>query len=153
MAELKSRQAANIAAGNKNRPASAGGKKRVVFITTPAVHALAQNDLLVSDRPLPVGTRFTADSLASHAALGSGVTVSIGIRDYKTKEVIDATAIASAVDVSSASPGRAMNNGGKVAAGIEYVTDKVTEVFVKFEGGNPTDNAQARFEIGYVSTD
>lgn len=152
MSEIKSRQAANVDAGNKNTPARVHGKKRTLFITTPAVHALAQNDTLASDVPLPVGTRFTADSFVSNAALGSSVTVSVGLRNYKTKEVIDATAIASAVAVDTA--GRyALNNGGKVAAGIEYVTDVVTEVYVTFAGGNPTDNAQARFEIGYVSTD
>ena len=151
MPEFNSRQAAAIAAGSKTL-ANSLGKKRVAVITSPATAAYAQNDTIASATVLPKGTRFLADSLVSNAALGASVTLSVGIRNAKTKAVIDATAIANAVAVATAGQ-TLLNNGTKVAAGIEYVTTEEVEVYATLGGGTPTTNAQFRIEVSYTSYD
>lgn len=151
MAEINSRQAATIASGKKVTPGSIG-KNRVLVLTSPATATYAANDTVGSGIALPIGTRFLSDSFVSNAAMGASVTMSVGIRDFKTKAVIDATAIASAVSVSSA--GRSLlNNGTKVLDGAEYVTDKVVEVYATLAGGTPTANAQFRIEVSILNTD
>lgn len=152
MTEIVSRQAANIAAGTKNTPAGVGSKKRTFILTSPATAAWAQNDTIASGRPIPIGTRFLCDSFASHTAFGTSVTMTVGLRNFKTKEVISATAICTATDISAA--GRTiLNTGAYVAAGVEYVTDVVTELYAVIGGANPTDDAQLRLEISAVTTD
>lgn len=151
MAEIVSRQAAKVAARTKMSPNEAYGKKRVLVITSPATAAWAQNDTIASPVLLPVGTRFTCNSFASHAAMGAGVTLDVGIRD-KDGTAIDADGIADGVDVSGA--GRsALNNGVLVAAGAEYVTTEPCYVYATLGGANPTDDAQIRIEIEVVTPD
>ena len=152
MAEIVSRLAAKIAAGTKLSPHEAGGKKRIVVITSPATAAWAQNDTIASGIPLPIGTRFTAGSFVSNAALGASVTLDVGIRNFATKTAIDADGIAASVAIATA--GRsALNNGALVAAGVEYVTTEVCEVYATLTGANPTDDAQLRIEVECVTPD
>lgn len=152
MAELNSRQAALVAAGTKMKPADVMGKKRVLILTSPATAAWAQNDTVASGVPLPPGTRILADSFVSHAAMGASVVMHVGLRDFATKVAIDADGIAASIDVSSA--GRtAANSGALVKDGAEYVTTAVSEVYVTLAGANPTDDAQFRLEVSFLSTD
>lgn len=152
MSEINSRQAAKIVAGQKVLPAEATGKKRVLVVGTPDTHALQNGDTIASGIALPVGTRFSAGSLASFAAMGTDVTLDVGIRDFKTKVAIDADGIATAVAVATA--GRsAINNGALVKDGAEYVTTVVSEVYLTIGGANPTANAQLRAEIEYICKD
>lgn len=151
MAEIVSRQAAKVAARTKMSPNEAYGKKRVVVLTSPATAAWAQNDTIASPVLLPVGTRFTCNSFASHAAMGVGVTLDVGIRDANGT-AIDADGIASAIDVAAA--GRsALNDGDLVAAGAEYVTTVPCYVYATLGGANPTDDAQIRIEVEVVTPD
>lgn len=152
MAELNSRQAANIAAGTRMKPAEVQGKVRCLVITSPATAAWAQNDTVASGVALPIGTRILASSIVSHEDFGSSVVMHIGLRDFATKVAIDADGIAASIDVSAA--GRtAANSGALVAAGVESVTTAVSEVYITLAGANPTDNKQFRAEIYYLSTD
>lgn len=152
MSEINSRQAAKIAANQKILPTESTGKKRVVVIGTPATHALQNGDTIASGVPLPVGTRFTADSIISHAALGTDVVVHVGLRNFKTKAVIDADGLAASVAVATA--GRTVaNNGDLVKDGAEYLTTVVTEVYLTIAGANPTASAQLRAEVGYIAID
>jgi len=151
MPEFNSRQAALIAAGSKTL-SNAIGKKRVLVMTSPATAAWAQNDTFASGVLLPKGTRFTCGSFASHAAMGAGVTLDVGLRNFRTKTVIDADGIAAAVAVATA--GRTeLNNGVLVANGAEYVALEDVEVYATLTGADPTDNAQIRLEIEYISYD
>lgn len=152
MAEIVSRQAAKIAAGTKLSPHEASGKKRVIVITSPATAAWAQNDLIASGIRLPIGTRILADTNVSREALGAGVTLDVGLRDFVTKVAVDADGIAAAVDVSAAGVGAA-NNGAFVAAGAEYITTTVTEIYATLGGANPTDDKQIRIEVSVVTPD
>lgn len=152
MAEINSRQAAKIAANKKVAPNEIYGKKRIVVIGTPATHALAQGDTIASGVRLPVGTRFTLGSRVSNAAMGTSVTIDVGIRNADTKVAIDADGIAAAVAVATA--GRsALDNGAFIAAGAEYVTDQPSELYVTIGGAAPTASAQLRVEVELVSAD
>jgi len=151
MAEIVSRQAAKVAARTKMSPNEAYGKKRVVVLTSPATAAWAQNDTLASPVLLPVGTRFTCNSYVSNAAMGTSVTLDVGIRD-KDGVAIDADGIAAAVAVATA--GRsALNNGALVKDGAEYVTTVPCYVYATLGGADPTDNAQIRIEVEVVTPD
>lgn len=149
MAEIVSRQAAKIAANTRLSAHEAGGKKRVIVITSPATAAWAQNDIFASGVQLPIGTRILCDSFVSNEALGAGVTLDVGLRNFDTKVAIDADGIAAAVDVAAA--GRtALNNGALVAAGVEYVTTSVSEIYATLGGANPTDDKQVRIEVSVI---
>ena len=151
MAEIVSRQAAAVAARTKQLPPQTFGKKRVVVITSPATAAWAQNDTIASPEILPVGTRFTCGSMASHAALGASVTLDVGIRDVNGT-AIDADGIAASAAVAAA--GRtALNSGALVAAGVEYVTLVPCSVYATLTGANPTDDIQIRIEVECITPD
>lgn len=152
MPEFNSRQAAKIAAGTKIGAGESGGTIRSVVLTSPATAAWAQNDTLASGVPIPIGSRFLSMSYVSNEAMGASVTLDVGIRDFTTKVAIDADGIGAAVAVSSA--GRSLlNNGALITAGIESLTTVVTEVYATLTAANPTDNAQFRIEVFYLSPD
>jgi hypothetical protein len=156
MPEFASRQVTALAGSatspGKMRPSDAGGRVRTVVITSPATAAWAQNDTIGSGFKLPIGSRFLSASFVSHEAMGSSVTMDVGIRNFDSKVAIDADGIAAAVSVASA--GRtSLNNGALVAAGVEYRTTEVAEVYATLTGANPTDNAQFRIEVHYVCDD
>lgn len=152
MAEIVSRQAAKVAANTKLSPGETGGRVRSVVITSPATAAWAQNDTIAAGVPIPIGSRFLAASYVSHAAMGASVTLDVGIRDWTTKVAIDADGIAVSAAVSSA--GRTvLNSGALVAAGVEYLTTAVSEVYATLTAANPTDDAQFRIEVFYISPD
>lgn len=153
MAEIVSKQAAEIAAGRKMNPAKCFAKQRVVVITSPATAAWAQNDTIGSGIKLPVGTRILAGGKASYGALGTSVTLDVGLREFAgAKTVIDADGIAAAVAVATA--GRAdLNNGALVAAGVEYLTTVESEIYATLGGANPTDDVQIRIEIPVLLPD
>jgi hypothetical protein len=152
MPEFNSRQAAKIALGNKLGAGESGGTIRSVVLTSPAVAAWAQNDTLASGVPIPIGSRFLSMSYVSNEAMGASVTLDVGIRNFDTKVAIDADGIGAAVAVSSA--GRSLlNNGQLITAGIESLTTVVSEVYATLTAANPTDNAQFRIEVFYLSPD
>jgi len=152
MPEFNSRQAAKVAAGTKLGAGESGGVVRSVVLTSPATAAWAQNDTLASGVPIPIGSRFLSMSYVSNEAMGASVTLDVGIRNFDTKVAIDQDGIGAAVAVSSA--GRSVvNNGVLVAAGVESLTTVVTEVYATLIAANPTDNAQFRIEVFYLSPD
>ena len=151
MAEISSKQVTARVAPGKAEPSQEGGKVRKVFITSPDSVTWANGDTIASGKILPAGVRFTAGSIASHAAMAASVVLAVGIRDASGTE-IDADGICASVSVASA--GRtALNNGALVAAGVEYVTTVPCEVYATLSGATPTANAQIRIEVEYVGND
>ena len=151
MAEISSKQVTARVAPGKAEPSQEGGKVRKVFITSPDSVTWANGDTIASGKILPAGVRFTAGSIASHAAMASSVVLAVGIRDASGTE-IDADGICASVSVASA--GRtAINNGELVAAGVEYITTVPCEVYATLSGATPTANAQIRIEVEYVGND
>ena len=151
MAEITSRQVTARVLPGRAEPSQEGGKVRKVFITSPASVTWADGDTIGSGKILPAGVRFTAGSIASHAAMAASVVLAVGIRDASGTE-IDADGICASVSVASA--GRtAINNGALVAAGVEYITTVPCEVYATLSGATPTANAQIRIEVEYVGND
>lgn len=151
MAEVLSRQTTKIAAAQKLTPAESVGRKRMLLIQLPAAHAGASaDDTFGSGVPLPIGTRFTLNSQLSVSAGTATTTLSIGLRDFATKAVIDATAIASALAITNAGKQDA-NNGSKLSAGQDYVTTVVAEVYCTVNTAGIPANQQVRAEIEYVT--
>jgi len=152
MAEQVSRQAAKVAARTKMSPNEAYGKKRAIVITSPATVTWAQGDTIASPVLLPVGTRFTCNSMVSCADMGTSITLDVGIRDADGV-AIDADGIAAAVDVASAATRAALNNGALIKDGAEYVTTVPCYVYATLNGGTPTADAQIRIEVEVVTAD
>ena len=151
MAEIVSKQVTARVLPGRAEPSQEGGKVRKVFITSPDSVTWANGDTIASGKILPAGVRFTAGSIASHAAMASSVVLAVGIRDASGTE-IDADGICASVSVASA--GRtAINNGALVAAGVEYITTVPCEVYATLSGATPTANAQIRIEVEYVGND
>jgi hypothetical protein len=149
MAAIVSKQAAKIAAGTKLSGADFGKKVAIVF-TSPDTVTWADGDTFASGQRLPIGTRILCDSFASHADMGTSITLDVGLRNFSTGAVVDADAIAAAVDVATAAARTAINNGAKVAAGVEYVTTEECEIYATLAGGTPTANAQIRIEVSVL---
>jgi hypothetical protein len=152
MPEFNSRQAALIASGQKVQ-SNSDGTGRTLTIITPATAAWAANDTIASGLMIPKGSRLKLGSLVSTAAMGAGITLSVGIRNFRTKAAITgaggAAGIASAVSVASAGVFQ-LNNGSLCAAGVDYIVPEDAEVYATLAGGTPTANAQARIDIEYV---
>lgn len=155
MAEINSRAVtalAGTASGpGKVRPSDFYGRKRVVIIETPATHAAALNDTIGSGFRLPAGARLLSSSIVN--VLGAGAassTLSVGLRNFDTKVATDATAVASAVALTTvarlaANNGTGLGNGVLAAAGLE--------LYATFTGAAPTANQQVRVEVEMVTDD
>jgi hypothetical protein len=149
MAEIVSKQAAKVAAGTKLTGADVG-KPTVVVITSPDTAAWAQNDTIASPVIIPKGSRILPYGYASHADMGTSITLDVGLRLVSTGVAVDADGIAAAVDVATAAARSVLNNGALVAAGVEYVTTADTYLYATLAGGTPTANAQIRIEVPFL---
>ncbi|MGL4576675.1 MAG: hypothetical protein ACRCV9_17950 [Burkholderiaceae bacterium] len=155
MPEILSRQqvtlAGNASGPGKVRPSDTYGRKRTIIIETPAVHAIALNDTMGSGFKLPTGARLLSGSTVN--VLGAGAassTASIGLRNFDTKVASDATAVASAVALTTAAR-VAANNGTGLGNGVLVGANQ--ELYVTFTGAAPTANQQIRFEIEVAADD
>jgi hypothetical protein len=155
MPEFNSRAAALIAAGSKALNTT-HGKKRTAVIVSPAVAAWAANDTLAGGILIPKGSRFCASNFVSSAAMGAGVLLSVGIRNFYTKGAIPSggggSGIAAAVDVAAAGV-KALTPGTLVATGVDYVTTEDAEIYATLGGAAATANAQIRIEVDYITYD
>jgi len=156
MAEIVSRQVAAMAAGLTGfaKPLTnlVFAKKRVITITAPTTQVIAQNDTIASGIALPVGTRFGLSNWVSHQAQGTSVTLDVGIRNFATKVAIDADGLGALVAVAAAGITQ-FATGALVAAGADYVTTEVSEIYATYIAANPTDNAQMRLDIEVLLPD
>jgi hypothetical protein len=154
MPEIVSREAARLAspaAGGKLRSASSG-IVRCSVITGPDIAAWAQNDTCGNRDFIPPGSRILG-AYVNCAAMGSSVTLDVGLRAYTpdgTGAAVDADGIVAALSVASAV--NAFNaSGALVAAGTDYVTAVPTEPYFTLAGANPTDDADIRVTVLYVT--
>lgn len=151
MAEIVSRQAALVAAGTKALgPTMGTGKATWVVLTSPATAAWAQNDTIASPILIPKGSRILSGGFVSREAMGTSVTLDVGLRKASDNSTaIDADGIAAALDVSAAGVSL-LNTGALVAAGKEYVTTEDSYLYATLGGANPTDDKQIRIEVPFL---
>lgn len=150
MAEIDARQVTNIESSPRVRnKASDYGKIMVACATTPATAAWAQNDTFNTGIIIPKGARILRSGRLSHAAMGSSVTMDVGIRAVDDGTVIDVDGIADGLDVAAAGV-KELDGGSLFAAGVGYVTTEDAEVYCTLLSANPTDDAQFEVEIHFL---
>lgn len=147
MPEFASRQKTNLASRIKIPPTDYG-KIQVAVATTPATAAYAQNDTIGTGIYIPAGSRILRSGRLSHSAFGASTTMDVGIRAMDGT-VIDVDGIADGLDVAAAGV-KELDGGSLFAAGVAYTTTQDVEVYATLLTANPTDNAQAEFEIHWV---
>jgi hypothetical protein len=148
MAEQVSKQAAKVAAGTKLTGADIG-KPTYVVITSPDTVTWANGDTIASPVLIPKGSRPLCGGFASHADMGTSITLDVGLRTV-AGVAIDADGIHSALDVATAAARAALNDGALVADGVEYVTTADCYMYATLAGGTPTANAQIRIEVPFL---
>lgn len=154
MAEQTSRQAARVAssaAGYKMQGISSG-IVRASTITGPDTVAWAQGDTCGNRDRIPKGARLLG-AYVSNAALGTSVTIDVGVRAWTqdgTGAAIDADGIVAALAVASAQSSFAAS-GALVAGGVEYTLTADAEPYFTLGGANPTDDADVRVTVLYIA--
>lgn len=154
MAEQTSREAtllASSAAGYKMRAASSG-KVRASVITGPTTVTWAQNDTCGNRDIIPAGSRMIG-AFVSNGACGASVTMDVGLRAWTsngTGAVVDVDALVDGLDVSAAQS-TFVATGSAVAAGAEDVTSVPTEPYFSLLSANPTDDADIRVTVLYIT--
>ncbi|WP_369952100.1 hypothetical protein [Ralstonia syzygii] len=150
MAETNTAQAAKLAANTKLLPHENAGRQRILASKMPAAFAqLAINDTIFIGR-IPVNSRLLGGGIVSCAAGTATSTLDIGIRSTKTQTVINATGIATGVDVAAAGQ-KTANNGALIANGAEYVTAEMVDVYATVKVAVLAANQALKFEIPYVT--
>lgn len=149
MAEINARAAAEQAAGRKVLY-DTQGEKSIAVVEMPTTWSANQNDTAATGIVVPKGARFLGNVVVSSAAGTASSTLSVGLRNAKTKVAIDATAIVNAVSIASAATA-VVSTGTKLITGQRYVLDQDAEIYLTFGGANPTANQALRVEIPYLA--
>lgn len=152
MAELLTVTRTQVAqtAGTK-APAASFNRMRVAVIETPAVYAApAQNDTAGTSIVLPQGSRLLLPVTVSNAAGTASSTLSVGLRDARTKVAVDATAVVNAVAITSAATAQ-VNTGTKTINGQTYLLPQDCELYLTFGGAAGAANQAIRVEVPFVA--
>lgn len=148
MAEVNSFQAAEIAAGRKV-VAATQNNVRALYIRTPTNHAFQNGDTMGSGLVLPPGTRALIPTVSCGAGTASS-TISVGLRNPKTKAAIAAGALVTGQSITSAVVAQPVT-GSYFAAGADSVLTEEAEVYVTFGGADPTANQQVAVYLPYIA--
>lgn len=150
MAETNSRQAARIAAGTKVLNADAG-RLRTVVVQTPATFAqLAINDTLAGGVFIPKGSRVVNARVSNGTGTASS-TINVGLRKRADGTVLSATAISSAIAITTANTTpTAAGNGAYIAGGVDQVISDDAEVYLTATGAVLAANQLLRVEVDYI---
>ena len=152
MAEVNSRQAAKIALGQKLSNNEAGRRRTVVFQTPAVFSQLAINDTLAGGVFIPKGARVVGARVSNSAGTASS-TMNVGLRNRLTGVVLSATAISSAIAISSATTTSVdAGNGAYIAAGVNQVVSDDAEVYLTATGAVLAANQLVRVEVDYIGT-
>jgi hypothetical protein len=150
MAEFNSRQAAKIALGQKLSNNEAGRRRTVVMQTLAAFAALAINDTLAGGVFIPKGARVVGARVSNSAGTASS-TMNVGLRNRLTGVVLSATAIASAIAITTATTTSVdAGNGAYIAAGVNQVVSDDAEVYLTATGAVLAANQLVRVEVDYI---
>lgn len=151
MAEVLSVQMSKILGSPlaKLSPTEIGGRRRTFFSTVTSV-AGAINDTIYFGR-LPNQARILGTRVNNATGTASG-TLNIGLRSTRTKAVISATALASAVNIATAANADVTASGALTNAGQSYVTSDQVDVYGTITGA-PTPVSPGQIisvQIDYV---
>ena len=154
MAEQTSREAARIASSTYGYKvgAASSGPVRASVITGPTTVAWAQNDTCGKLDRIPAGSRILG-ALISCADMGTSITMDVGLRAWTidgTGTAVDADGIVAALDVATAAV-NAFNAGGALCADGASTSPQRTPNRTSRSPANPTDDADVRVTVLYVS--
>jgi hypothetical protein len=152
MAEFNSRVAAKIALGQKASNHEAGRRRTVIFQTPAAFAQLAVNDTMAGGVFIPKGSRILGARVSNAAGTASS-TFNLGLRKRADGTVLSATAISSAIAISSATttPGDA-GNGAYLAGGASTILTDDAEVYLTATGAVLAANQALWIAVDYVGT-
>lgn len=137
-------------AGTK-APAGSFNRVRKAVVTMAAAYAApAQDDTAGTALVLLQGSRLVGPVIVSNGTGTASSTLSVGLRDAVTKEVVDATAIVAAAAITTAGTA-ALNTGTKLTAGQDYLLPKDCEIYLTFNGAAGAANQQIRVEVPFVA--
>lgn len=148
MAEINSLQAANVAAGTKNRSGD-HNRVRALVVTMPAAWTASNGDTVATKQYLPPNARVIRVQ-ASNAAGASSSTLSVGLRDRDGGNA-DPDALVNALAITSAATADIVT-GATLLNGADALTpNRDTEVYLTFGGANPQANQALRVVIEYIA--
>lgn len=150
MSEINTTQAARLIAGKKLSPHEQGGRKRILASKMPDTYAQLEVSDTVFIGRVPVGSRFTLNSMVGCSAGRASAVFDIGVRSSTTGVVIAADGIASGVNVAAAG-GKPANTGTLIVDGAEYITEETVDVFATVRGAPIPANQAIKFEVEYVT--
>ncbi|KVZ05914.1 hypothetical protein [Burkholderia stagnalis] len=150
MSEINTAQAAKLIAGKKLSPHEQGGRKRILASKMPDAYAQLEIGDTVFIGRVPVGSRFTLNSVVGCAAGRASALFDIGARSSATGVVIAADGIAAGVNVAAAGV-KPANTGVLIVDGAEYITNEIVDVFATVRGAPIAANQAIKFEIEYVT--
>lgn len=148
MPEINNRSAAEFAAGRKVLTDTHGDGNRIV-VEMPTTWTAASGDTVATGLVLPQGARLLAPVTVSNGTGTASQTLHVGIRNNRTKAVVDATAIVNAAAITTAGTAQ-VNTGTKITAGQRYVMPEDMEVYMTLNAATPTANQLIRVELEYV---
>jgi hypothetical protein len=149
MSEVKSAQAALVAAGSKIKHCDHGDVRRLVM-TTPATFAqLEIDDTLASGQFIPKGSRILA-VWKGHGTGTASSTADIGLRK-RDGTVVDADGLSKVTALTTATTiDLSVGTGDLLAAGVDYVTADDVEVYLTAKGAVLAANQDVRITVEYI---
>jgi hypothetical protein len=149
MAEVNSFNKAEQVANRKMKP-SYHGIVKCATIRMPVTYAqLAIDDTVATGVILPAGARLLAPFVRNGAGTASS-TLNIGLRKKSDATVVDATALASLLAITSAAAA-SVATGTKIAAGVEYTLAEDCEVYLTAKGAVLAANQLLEINVLYVA--
>jgi hypothetical protein len=151
MAEVNSKEAVLIAAGQKLKHSSRGKKETIVFSTPLVFSALNIADTMASGHIIPKGSRILGVR-KNHGTGTASSTFDLGLRQTNAaKTVIDADGLVAVSALTTATTTSLdCGNGALIAAGIDSVTAYDAEVYLTAQGAVLAANQAVRIEIDYI---
>jgi len=149
MAEVNSFNKAEQVAGRK-LPSSYHSDERVVTIRMPVTYAqLAIDDTVATGMVIPAGARLMPPIVRNGAGTASS-TLNIGLRKVSDGTVVDATALASLLAITSAAV-TTVGTGTKIAGGVLYTLTDDCEVYMTAKGAVLAANQLLEVNVRYIA--
>lgn len=149
MAEVNSFNKAEQVAGRK-LTASYHNDIRVATIRMPVTYAqLAIDDTVATGVVLPAGARLMPPVVRNGAGTALS-TLNIGLRKASDGTVVDATALAALLAITSAAV-TTVGTGTKIAGGVLYTLEDPCEVYLTAKGAVLAANQLLEINVPYVA--
>jgi hypothetical protein len=149
MAEVNSFNKAEQVAGRKLASAYRGNIQ-IATIRMPVTYAqLAIDDTAATGVIIPAGAKLMPPVVRNGAGTASS-TLNIGLRKASDGTVVDATALAALLAITSAAV-TTVGTGTKIAGGVDYALADDCEVYLTAKGAVLAANQLLEINVSYVA--